>query len=86
MVTQDAAEKEIKAGQKAFLLAMETHPVINRLSDDTMNAIRRRVFRATFAAFRLGLLGLRDTAVHPVFVGFLDDLGADIEDATVRSE
>lgn len=51
-------EHKIKALQKAFLCWIEQHPDLTTLPPLAFNELRRKVFRSTFDAFRLGVVGL----------------------------
>lgn len=51
------AERRVKGLQKEFLTWIEEHPALRSTDPALFNALRKRVFRATFDAFRLGVLG-----------------------------
>lgn len=55
-----AAERKIRALQKAVLCWAEEHPVLSRLDPNSFNGLRRRLFRMTFEAYRLGVVGPTD--------------------------
>lgn len=55
---QDAAEKQIKGLQKQFLIQIEEHPVFQHMGPTEFNDLRKRVFRGTFEAYRLGIVGI----------------------------
>jgi len=57
-MTHTEGETRIKALQKNFLCWVETHPELSQLAPEKFNRIRRRAFRATFDAFKLGRIGL----------------------------
>lgn len=54
----EAAERKIKALQKQFFTEIENHPVLFQMEPNDFNAMRKRVFRGTFEAYRLGVVGL----------------------------
>jgi hypothetical protein len=71
------AEKSVKSLQKQLLLRLEDHAAYEALEPDDFNALRRRVFRQTFKAYHLGIVGLPpfesfDTLT--AFVGWLSDV------------
>lgn len=73
-------EQKVKALQKAFLCWVEEDEQLKTLDPRTFNLIRRQLFRATFEAFRLGVVGLGDRLEGPIlwkrFFGWVDDLPA----------
>jgi hypothetical protein len=60
-MTQQEGEKKIKALQKEFLMWLEDHPALSSIAADDFDTLRRSVFRGTFQAFRLGIVGLEDS-------------------------
>ncbi len=68
-MTQQEAEKRIKALQKGLLLAIERTPELRDGDPEVFNDVRRRIFRSTFLAFRLGVVGL-DAAPKQTFMTF----------------
>jgi hypothetical protein len=79
-MTHETAEKQIRALQKAFLTEIERHPIYEVLEPADFNALRKRVFRGTFAAYRLGVIGTDamgtgPTAIYDHFYGWLDQAG-----------
>lgn len=77
MLRHDAAERKIRGLQKEFLTRIEEHPVFHALPPDLFNAIRKRVFRGTFEAFRLGVVGHGNTGkpsdLYGHFFGWVED-------------
>lgn len=57
---QREGEARVRALQKEFLCWVESQPYLYTLSPEDFNAIRKKAFRATFDAFRLGKVGLRE--------------------------
>lgn len=55
---QYEAEVCVKGLQKSFLYWIEEHEQLCALDPALFNEIRKRVFRATFATFRMGIVGL----------------------------
>lgn len=51
------SEKAIKSLQKEVLINFETH-LLEVMQPEHFNALRKLVFRSTFLAYRLGILGL----------------------------
>lgn len=51
-------ETEIKRLQKALLGWIEEHPDLLPLHPERYNGIRKRVFRSTWDAYRMGVLGI----------------------------
>lgn len=72
---QEDAERKVKAVQKEFLMRVEEHPIFHLMEPDDFNDLRKRVFRGTFAAFRLGVIGLekRPTKLYSYFFGWLEN-------------
>ncbi len=56
-MTHTVAEQAVKMRQKEFLIWAEENPALQVLDAKAFNTLRRRVFRGTFEAFRLGILG-----------------------------
>lgn len=54
----EAAERKVRGLQKEFLTRVEQHPVLFAMEPDDFNDLRKRVFRGTFEAYRLGVVGL----------------------------
>jgi hypothetical protein len=73
----ETAEKKIRGLQKEFLTRIEAHPSFHELPPDLFNLIRRRVFRGTFEAYRLGVVGLdglgKNNGLYAYFFGWVDD-------------
>lgn len=63
-MTQKEAEVRVKALQKEFLLWLEESLTVDAVSFED---IRRTVFRASFSAFRLGVVGLPPRVGHPEY-------------------
>lgn len=76
----ELAEKKIRALQKGFLTRIEQHAAFHILPPDLFNLIRKRVFRGTFEAYRLGIVGFVPTESPPnlyaYFFGWTDDAAA----------
>lgn len=71
----DVAERRVKAVQKGFLLGIEEHPVFHHLEPEQFNLLRRRVFRATFDAYRLGVVGVDGAAnLYDTFFRWLPEI------------
>jgi hypothetical protein len=68
-MTQQEAERRVKALQKGLLLAIERIPELRDGDPELFNDVRRRIFRSTFLAFRLGVVGL-ETAPKQTFMTF----------------
>jgi hypothetical protein len=62
-MNQFDGEKRIKALQKEFLMWLEDHPALRTMAADDFDALRRSVFRGTFQAFRLGIIGLEESDI-----------------------
>jgi hypothetical protein len=73
MSVMHTAERRIKALQKEFLAWVEAHPILHRLPPTEFNDLRRQVFRGTFEAYRLGVVGNTASAgrVAEYFLGWL---------------
>ena len=71
---QETAERRIKALQKQFLVSVEEHPIFHQLDTEAFNDLRKRVFRGTFEAYRLGVVGLGNerASLFNHFFGWLD--------------
>lgn len=85
----EQAEKRVKALQKEFLMQVENHPVFEQMEPDDFNDLRKRVFRGTFAAFRLGIVGLgnKPTGLYSSFFGWLENHRVlDMLDPNARNE
>lgn len=61
MLTQTEGERKIKLLQKEFLIWLEDHPFTQKMDADSFDRLRRSVFRGTFQAFRLGIIGIEDS-------------------------
>ena len=74
-MTHTEGEKKIKVIQKDFLVWVESHPVLSAMDPDSFNDIRHKVIRATFQAFRLGVVGLdeRTVGLWNYFFGWLEN-------------
>lgn len=90
MTTKDG-ERKIKAIQKAFLYWVEEHPGLIILEPNAFNDLRRKIFRSTFDAYRLGILGLNGecreaTALWQHFFGWFENYPAlrEVDAETVR--
>lgn len=70
MLSQREGEARVRSIQKRFLSWIESHPVLQTLPPEEFNDIRRRVFRSTFFAFRLGVVGLGDEIPDGLFQQF----------------
>jgi hypothetical protein len=73
MTLTNLAERKIKALQKEFLAWVEAHPILHELPPEEFNDLRRRVFRGTFEAYRLGVIGTTGQAdsLSDFFMGWL---------------
>jgi hypothetical protein len=75
-VQAEIAERRVKALQKEFLAKVEAHSVFYTLSPGAFNGLRKFVFRGTFEAYRLGVVGLatadRSSNLWPYFFGWLE--------------
>src|SRR5688500_5120877 len=87
---QVAGESRVKGLQKEFLQWVEVHPVLMRLPPSEFNGIRKKVFRATFEAFRLGIVGIDARDARPIwqyFFGWFDQQkGMNMLDAQTKLE
>jgi hypothetical protein len=76
-VSQELAERRIKGLQKEFLNRIEEHEVYQYLKPQEFNDLRKRVFRGTFEAYRLGIIGIDNVAgpneLTKYFFNWLDD-------------
>jgi hypothetical protein len=75
----EAAERRIKALQKELLVWIEEQGDLAGLDHETFHAIRKRVFRSTFDAYRLGYVGLDEAGDLPLwqqFFGWLENHSA----------
>jgi hypothetical protein len=74
MTIMDTAERRIKGLQKEFLAWAEAHPILYELPPTDFNNLRKRVFRGTFEAYRLGVIGPTPNAprLSEYFLGWLD--------------
>jgi hypothetical protein len=82
-MTQQEGEKKVKALQKEFLIWIEEHPALSLLDPDDFDRLRRSVFRGTFQAFRLGIVGLdaaENNNIRKYFFHWLDDTGLYLEE------
>lgn len=84
---QELAEKKIRALQKEFLTKLEAHPAFFIMPPDDFNKLRKRVFRGTFSAYRMGVVGVErnDEFLVPFFVGWLSGLDTKL-DPTMHME
>jgi hypothetical protein len=57
-MTHKEGERRVKSLQKEFLGWIETEQCLFPMESAEFNAIRRRVIRTTFDAFRFGVVGL----------------------------
>lgn len=70
-MTHELAERCVKSVQKEFLSWMEDHPDLFFITGpDRFNQMRRSVFRGTFEAFRLGIVGLDTVKYEELQVAF----------------
>jgi len=76
---QNVAERRIKSLQKAILLQIEEHPVFHALEPRAFNDLRRRVFRGTFDAYRLGVVGIAAARADQLSAFFLGWFGDDAD-------
>lgn len=74
MLAQEG-ERRVKGIQKEFLARIEQHPIFGVLDAVAFNSLRKRVFRGTFAAYRLGVVGLdhTHTNLYSLFFGWLEE-------------
>lgn len=87
MTVIDLAEKKIKATQKEFLAWVEAHEVLHELPPLEFNDLRKRVFRGTFEAYRLGVTGvLSGPSLSSYFIGWLDNAHVAAMEGTRRAE
>lgn len=72
---QDIAERKVRSLQKEFLTQVEEHHILFNMEPDQFNDLRKRVFRGTFEAYRLGVVGLanNDTPLWAFFFGWLEN-------------
>lgn len=72
----EEAERRIRALQKSVLLRFEEHPVFEHMTAADFNNLRKRVFRGTFAAYRLGVIGLvnEPAPLWTYFFGWIESL------------
>lgn len=70
-------EKMVKGLQKEFLFWVEENPIFDDIDAVAFNIIRKRVFRTTFEAFRLGVVGIEtldsNEPLWKQFFGWLTD-------------
>lgn len=73
-MTQKEGEQRIRSLQKQFLSWVETHPQLRTLEPEVFNEVRHRVFRSTFFAYRLGVVGVDapPPGLYKHFFGWLD--------------
>jgi hypothetical protein len=62
MMDADLAMRRVKGLQKELLAKIEAHPVLTHMDHDAFHDLRKRVFRGTFAAYKLGVIGLDTVA------------------------
>ena len=82
MMTQAEGERTIKKLQKEFLVSLEEHPFTRNMDADSFDRLRRSVFRGTFQAFRLGIVGIEpDVSLRKYFFLWLETtpLGPSLE-------
>lgn len=84
-MNQVEGERHVKYLQKEFLCWVENHPKFSHLPSNTFNNVRRRVFRSTFDAFRLGVLGTDAYSGLQLWSHFFDWDGLEVE-PDVKSE
>lgn len=83
---EEIAEKRIKLLQRRMLSFVEEHPTLSSLHPTPFNKIRKKVFRATFEAYRLGRVGIPDDVdLFEHFIGWLTDYSPLVQDQ-VREE
>lgn len=58
MPSREQGERRVKAMQREMLCWVEEHEAYGSLEPDTLNAVRHRIIRSTFDAYRLGIVGL----------------------------
>lgn len=77
-MTEDQAIRKVKGLQKEFFAWVETHPIFEQLDPYHFNDLRKRVFRGTFAAYRLGVVGLtnKPSYLYSYFFGWLEEVMA----------
>lgn len=80
---EELAIKKVRALQKEFLTKLEEHPAFFVIPPDAFNALRKRVFRGTFSAYRMGVVGVErhDDFLVPFFVGWLSGLDTKLDPA-----
>lgn len=72
---QEHGEKKVKSLQKEYLFWVENHAVLQNLHPTEFNAVRKKVFRQTWDAYRLGVIGLGDvTGLFNYFFSWMDKL------------
>lgn len=57
----ETAERKVRGLQKEFLTRVEQHPVLFQMAPNDFNDLRKRVFRGTFEAYRIGVVGLENS-------------------------
>lgn len=85
---QEYGEKRVKALQKEFLFWVEKNNALRNLHPQDFNTIRKKVFRQTWDAYRIGVTGLPESdALFGYFFGWMDKIYAVKRlHATVREE
>jgi hypothetical protein len=79
---KDVAEIQVRQLQKEFLVGIENHPAFHVMSPASFNTLRKRVFRGTFEAYRLGIIGPERTEhLFSFFVGWLSGLDTGLDPA-----
>lgn len=75
-MTHAEGELKVKALQKEFLCWIEHNEAFRGMDPIRFNDVRKRIFRATFDVFRLGVVGvneLDDLEVWRRFSGWMDE-------------
>lgn len=89
-VRKPSGEVRVKGLQRSFLSWVEGHPVLGTLNPTEFNALRKKVFRATFDHYRLGVVGVEGAGspeeVHHSFVGWLDDTAVTTLPSAIQAE
>jgi len=74
-MSHEEAEKRVKSLQKECLVWIEGHPTFADVPPQKFNKLRRKVFRNTFGAFRMGVVGIDNYEVEDIiftFFGWVD--------------
>lgn len=82
MLTREIAVRRVKSIQKALLLSLEQSPEFQYMEPHAFNSLRKHIFKATFAAYRLGILGVEPVTDKQLACFFVPvtDLGIRPED------